>query len=72
VVAIAGDENEFVAEMEKAVRRDSSLLQAKRQAIAAQNTWDQRVAQISTIIEDCLEERQSPRTGVTGSQKESA
>ena len=72
VVRIAASKNEFAAEMAKAVREDSSALQAERQAIAAQNTWDQRVVQISTIIEGCLKQRQLSHVEARSAQKESA
>jgi hypothetical protein len=71
VVRIAASEDEFTAEMEEAVRKDSFALQAERQAIAAQNTWDQRVAQISTIIEACLKERPLSHGEARTAQKES-
>ena len=54
VVKIAGDDREFISSMNNALNEDSPALQAQRRQIAAQNTWEQRVATLSAAIEDCL------------------
>ncbi len=62
VVRIVTNEGEFVSGMNDALKEDSPALQARRRQIAAQNTWEQRVAVLSAAIEECL----SPSTGVHG------
>jgi glycosyltransferase involved in cell wall biosynthesis len=71
-VRIANSEEEFLSQMTEAVEEDNLSLQAERQAVAAQNTWEHRVAQISTIIETCLKERQLSHVEARSAQKESA
>jgi glycosyltransferase involved in cell wall biosynthesis len=58
-VGIARDEAEFVAEMNAAVRDDNAAERGRRRSIAAQNTWEQRIASISTAIEQQLKLRPS-------------
>jgi len=70
VVRVAANEAEFVANMNAAVREDSPSLQARRRGIAAQNTWEQRLASISTAIEGRLQERLLPQKGARSPKKE--
>ncbi|MFH1085056.1 MAG: glycosyltransferase [Chloroflexota bacterium] len=57
VVAIASDAEQYVALIAEALRGDSGARRAERQARAARNTWRQRVAQISELIEAALGDR---------------
>lgn len=55
---VARNEAEFIASINLALKENSPALQAERQRVAAQNTWEQRVAQLSVAIEARLKERQ--------------
>jgi glycosyltransferase involved in cell wall biosynthesis len=63
VVRIAKSESNFVASMQAAITEDSSTLQAARQHIAAQQTWQQRVDALSAAIEGRLQEMHSAHAG---------
>jgi glycosyltransferase involved in cell wall biosynthesis len=54
VVEVATSEAEFIAQMKSAVEKDDPAARRKRRSIAAQNTWEQRLASISTAIEERL------------------
>ena len=54
VVKIVTNETEFITSMNMAVNEDRPVLQTERQRIAAQHTWDQRVAALSAVIESRL------------------
>ncbi|MGC8785900.1 MAG: glycosyltransferase [Anaerolineae bacterium] len=58
VVKVAANEIEFISSINSAWKENSPALQAERQHIAAQNTWEQRVDQLSVAIEARLKERQ--------------
>ncbi len=70
VVEIATEERDFVARMNAALHLDSPLLQDRRRRVAAQNTWEQRVASISLAIEARLQGRLPPQMDVQGAQLE--
>ncbi len=55
LVRIAEHPREFVAEIGEALAGDSPESVEARRAAAAANTWDNRVAQIETILSDALE-----------------
>ncbi|MBC7261105.1 MAG: glycosyltransferase [Chloroflexi bacterium] len=57
VVKVAANEIEFISSINSAWKENSPALQAERQHIAAQNTWEQRVDQLSVAIEARLKER---------------
>jgi glycosyltransferase involved in cell wall biosynthesis len=59
VVGIALGEAEFVAEMNAAMREDDAAKRGQRRSIAAQNTWEQRIASISNAIEERLKDSQA-------------
>jgi len=59
VVRIATSEANFVTNISAALSEDSSALRLERQRIAAKNTWDQRIASLSAVIESQLRQRQS-------------
>jgi glycosyltransferase involved in cell wall biosynthesis len=59
VVQVATSEVEFIAQMKAAVEEDDPAKMRSRRSVAAQNTWEQRVALISTAIEDRLRVLQS-------------
>jgi glycosyltransferase involved in cell wall biosynthesis len=65
LVRIAGDPDAFVAEIETALAGDAPEAQAARLAEAAQNTWDQRVAQIEGLLVEALARRAASRAQVT-------
>jgi len=69
-VRVAANEAKFVADMNAAVREDGPSLQAIRRGIAAQNTWEQRLASISTAIEGRLQERLLPQKGAEPQERE--
>jgi len=54
LVEIAGDADEFVQLTQRALGGSSAELIGRRRALAAQNTWRQRVEQISGLIEATL------------------
>jgi hypothetical protein len=60
VVRIGRDPAEFVAQIADALAAadqshdNSAAAIARRKAIASQNTWDQRVATIETLLADAL------------------
>jgi glycosyltransferase involved in cell wall biosynthesis len=54
VVRIATSEAQFLASMDSALDEDHPALQSKRRSVAAQHTWEQRVASLSAAIEDRL------------------
>lgn len=54
VVEVAKSEAEFIAQMKVAVEEDDAAARRRRRSIAAQNTWEQRIASISTAIEERL------------------
>jgi len=57
VVRIATTETEFITSISAVLNEDSPALQAKRQRVAAQHTWDRRVASLSATIAKRLRER---------------
>ena len=57
VVRVATGEAEFLASMSAALNEDRPALQTARRRVAAQHTWEQRVASISAAIEGRLRER---------------
>jgi len=63
VVRIASSEMEFITAMNTVLNEDSPALRARRRYIAAQHTWDQRVASLSTAIEGQLKGKLLPKTG---------
>ncbi len=63
VVKIVTGEAQFITNMNEALDEDSPVLRAKRQRVAAQHTWEQRVAALSAAIEDRLRERHSLQAG---------
>jgi glycosyltransferase involved in cell wall biosynthesis len=64
VVRVATGEAEFLASMSAALNEDRPALQTARRRVAAQHTWEQRVASISAAIEGRLRERlQLPAEG---------
>jgi len=54
---IAASKGEFVENIARALAEDAPMLRRARQRRAAQNTWDQRVAKISELIEKALREK---------------
>ncbi len=54
VVKVATSEVQFIAQMRAAVEEDDPTKRRERRSVAAQNTWEQRVASISTAIEERL------------------
>jgi glycosyltransferase involved in cell wall biosynthesis len=70
VVEVATGERDFAARMDAALQLDSPLLRAKRRGVAAQNTWEQRVASISVAIEGRLKGRPPAQMDVQGAQLE--
>lgn len=56
VVYVADNPQAFIQNIELALTGDTPTQQAQRQNIAAQNTWDQRVMQISQVLSRCLEQ----------------
>ena len=63
VVRIASSEMEFITAMNTVLNEDSPALRARRRYIAAQHTWDQRVASLSTAIEGRLGGKLLQKTG---------
>jgi len=59
VVSIASDEAQFVLHIGRALQEDTPAQQAQRRAVAAQNTWDQRVGTLSAAIEARLQAEKS-------------
>lgn len=57
IVRIAADEEEFVAQIRFALYDNSPAQRLKRQSIAAQNTWDERVERLSRAISSELANR---------------
>lgn len=57
VVMVAANELEFISGIKLAWEENSPALQAERQRIAAQNTWEQRVKELSSAIESQLKGR---------------
>ena len=57
---IARDTDEFVRKIEEALVSDNPTHRACRRSIAMQNTWDNRVEQLSLIIKDSLLKKQTP------------
>ena len=54
IVRIVAHENEFVSSMNQALEEDGPALQARRQQVAAQNTWEQRVEMLSAAIDQSM------------------
>lgn len=54
VLRIAADKEDFVYQIECALQEHGSDMRRLRQAIAAENSWDHRVATISAIIQNSL------------------
>lgn len=54
VVHIAKNAPDFIKKLEQALTPLSSPQRAERKSIALQNTWDQRVEQISSLLRDIL------------------
>jgi len=59
VVAVARNVDEFVQAIETAVREDSALLSKRRIEIARQNSWENRIARMSALIEQSLSTRRA-------------
>ncbi len=59
LVRIATNEEEFLASMDAALKGDSPELRTKRREVAAQHTWEHRVAALSAAIENRLSEQRS-------------
>ncbi len=53
-IYVASSEEAFVDYVGQAVVEEAPTLRARRRALAAANTWDQRVAQIEGILEEAL------------------
>ena len=53
-VMVAADEAEFAMGIDVALSEDGPVMQARRRAVAAQHTWDQRVESLSAAIEERL------------------
>ena len=53
-VPTAGNADEWIAAIEEALTLDSRDLRVARQAVAHDNTWDQRVEQISQLVTTAL------------------
>lgn len=70
VVEIATGDRDFLARMNAALQSDEPLLQARRRGVAAENTWDKRVASISVAIEGRLKGRLPAQMGAQGAQLE--
>ncbi len=66
VVEIATGETDFLARMNAALQLDSPLLQSRRRDVAAQHTWEHRVASISVAIEGRLKGRLPAQTDAHG------
>ncbi len=56
-VRAARDADEWIAAIEEALAHETLEVRAARRAIARENTWDQRVDQISHLIADALTRR---------------
>lgn len=56
-VRSAGDADEWIAAIEDALAHDTHGLRASRMAVAHDNTWDQRVEQISRLVTAAMERR---------------
>lgn len=57
VLNIARTEAEFIGNIHSVWEENTPVLRAERQRIAAQNTWEQRVEELSTAIEARLRDR---------------
>jgi len=57
VIAFASDAAEWVSAMDEGLRSNNATMIGKRQALARENTWDDRVAFISTKIAETLYSR---------------
>jgi hypothetical protein len=59
-MTIARTKEEFLASIEEAIAQDSAQRAAARQATARSESWDDRVEQVSAILEPMLHERERP------------
>ena len=54
------DAGDWIDAIDEALSRDSPELRAARQAVARENTWDRRIAQISNLVSSALASRDAP------------
>lgn len=54
VVRIAGDARSFVRELHEALRDDNPAAGSRRIEIARENSWEGRIAQMTTLVEQAL------------------
>jgi glycosyltransferase involved in cell wall biosynthesis len=54
VIGLPGSPDEYPREVRRALSEDNPQRRAARVALAAENTWDHRVEQISALVEEAL------------------
>ncbi len=54
VVGIGRDEDDFLRKIEHAINEDNQELASKRQAVAKENSWSERIIRVAEIISDAL------------------
>lgn len=63
LIELAEDSRDYPALVRKALAEDGPDKRAARVALAAENTWDHRVEQISALVEEALTRAAAPRRG---------
>ena len=54
IIGVPGSPAEYPREVRRALAEDGPEKRAARVALAAENTWDHRVEQISALVEEAL------------------
>jgi uncharacterized SAM-binding protein YcdF (DUF218 family)/glycosyltransferase involved in cell wall biosynthesis len=63
VVTIAGDADAFAAAIRQSIEPSSAAVVARRIEVAESNSWQSRIAQMKTLIDEALDRRQAINTG---------
>jgi glycosyltransferase involved in cell wall biosynthesis len=61
VVALASDPHDFVRHIPEAMREDSDAVRARRKEVAERNSWEQKIAAMTALIDAKLEEKKKLR-----------
>lgn len=62
VIGLAGSPGDYPRLVREAMSQDGQAARDTRVALAAQNTWEDRVEEISRLVENALLQRAAPRT----------
>ncbi|MDD5680540.1 MAG: ElyC/SanA/YdcF family protein [Candidatus Omnitrophica bacterium] len=58
ILYTAKNHEEFASLIEKAIKEDSDILRAKREEVALKNSWERKIEEMSSIMEDIIKKKE--------------